>query len=173
MASPGPVASRSQQVLSSILIRSEFQPAERKKTLLLCSPQGLALIGMGQGSESFSTRVRRLEFFLIKKRWGHTLSGSFFFYIKREPIAQFPNTAGPTMSNSPRLSSLFSLPPLHPSSLPPYLVRHGQARRCRCLAESSRRLRTLTGTWDSEDADKHRWRPPAQLSSRCSSRSAG
>jgi len=32
LASPGPVASRSQQVLSSIFIRSEFQAAERKKT---------------------------------------------------------------------------------------------------------------------------------------------
>ena len=32
LASPGPVASRSQQVLSSILIRSEFQATERKKT---------------------------------------------------------------------------------------------------------------------------------------------
>ena len=50
LASPGPVASRSQQVLSSILIRSEFQAAERKKTPSLCSPQGLALMGMGQGS---------------------------------------------------------------------------------------------------------------------------
>ena len=50
LASPGPVASRTQQVLSSNLIRNKFQAAKRKKTLSLCSPQGLALTGMSQGS---------------------------------------------------------------------------------------------------------------------------
>ena len=62
LASPGPVASRSQQVLSSILIRSEFQAAERKKKPSPCSPQGLALMCMSQGSRGFSTRVSRLGF---------------------------------------------------------------------------------------------------------------
>ena len=40
---------------------------ERKKNPSLCSPQGLALSGMGQGSGGFSTR---LVFLLMKKRWG-------------------------------------------------------------------------------------------------------
>jgi len=43
-----------QQVLSSILIRSEF-PAVGVKKNSLCSSRGLTLSGMGQGSKGFST----------------------------------------------------------------------------------------------------------------------
>ena len=69
LASLGQVVSRSQQVLSSNIIISKFQVAERKN-LSLCSPQGLALTGMGQGSGDFSTRlISRLGFLLMKKWW--------------------------------------------------------------------------------------------------------
>ena len=64
-----------QQVLSSILIRSEFPAVGVKKKPSLCSPRGLALSGMGQGSAVFSTRVSRCGFLLMKKRWGRFLTG--------------------------------------------------------------------------------------------------
>ena len=81
LASPGPVASRSQQVLSSILIRSEFQTAERKKTPSLCSPQGLALIGMGQGSGGSFYPGNLVRLPLNEKTVGpfHTPPGRVFF----------------------------------------------------------------------------------------------
>ena len=70
-------------------------------------------------------------------------------YINREPIARFPNTAGPTMSNSPRLSAL-----LHSSSLflpiCSAMEKLESARRCQCLAASSPGLRTLMGRWDQD-----------------------
>ena len=49
---PGPVASRSQQVLSSILIRSEFQAAERKNPLAVLAVR-LGPHGHGPGFRGF------------------------------------------------------------------------------------------------------------------------
>ena len=53
LASPGPVASRSQQILSSILIRSEFQTVERKKNPLAVLAARLGPHGLGPGFGGF------------------------------------------------------------------------------------------------------------------------
>ena len=65
LASPGPVASCSQQVLSSNLIISEFQAAERKKTLAVLAAR-FDPHGHGPGFGGFSTRLSWLGFLLMK-----------------------------------------------------------------------------------------------------------
>ena len=81
LASPGPVASRTQQVLSSNLIRNKFQAAKRKKNPLAVLAARLGPHGHEPGFGGFSTRLSRLGFLLMKKRWGRFTPRVEFFFI--------------------------------------------------------------------------------------------
>ena len=57
LASPDPIASRSQQVLSSNLIRNEFQATERKKILAVLAAK-LSFYGHGPEFGGFLYQVK-------------------------------------------------------------------------------------------------------------------
>ena len=68
LASQDSIASRSQQVLSSNLIRNDFQTAERKKIFAVLAAK-LGSYGYGSGFGRFLYQVKSVRLPLNKKRW--------------------------------------------------------------------------------------------------------
>ena len=82
MASPGPVASRSQQVLSSILIRSEFPAVGVKKPLAVLAAR-LGPLGHGSGFGGFLYPGKPVWLPLNEKTVGPFSPPVEFFYLKK------------------------------------------------------------------------------------------